>query len=63
LPDTVESTRQITVTTPTGESATFTVERSAGRVSIGSQSSKSWSASAANGQAVSAQSGKAEIRA
>jgi alpha-D-xyloside xylohydrolase len=63
LPETAESLRRITVTTPTGGSASFTVERSAGLVAVGSQSSKSWSVSAANGQAVSAESGKAEIRA
>ncbi|HAM27472.1 MAG TPA: alpha-xylosidase, partial [Microbacteriaceae bacterium] len=61
LPETAESTRRITVTTPSGESAAFTVERSVGRVSVHSTSTQDWAVSAANGQAVAAVSGKANL--
>ncbi|HEY8913495.1 alpha-xylosidase [Lacisediminihabitans sp.] len=58
-----ESVRRVTVTTPTGESATFTVQRVGGVSTVESASTKSWSAGAANGKPVTAELGKAELRA
>ena len=63
---TAEGTRQTTVTTPSGESAVFTVVRSADRVSVKSAlvrstSERNWAVSAAGRPPVIAVSGQAEV--
>ena len=63
---TAEGTRQTTVTTPSGESAVFTVARSADRVSVKSAlvrstSERNWAVSAAGRPPVIAVSGQAEV--
>ena len=63
---TAEGTRQTTVTTPSGESAVFTVVRSADRVSVKSAlvrstSERNWAVSAAGGPPVVAVSGQAKV--
>ncbi|WP_394771020.1 alpha-xylosidase [Lacisediminihabitans sp.] len=58
-----ESERRVTVTTPTGEAATFAVRRVGGVSTVESASTRAWSAAAANGTPVVAELGKAELRA
>jgi alpha-D-xyloside xylohydrolase len=61
LPGVLDSSRQVTVTTPGGESAVFTIERSAGRATVSSPSARRWSVRVAGGQTVATTTGEAEV--
>jgi len=60
LPGAVDRSRQVTVTTPDGKSAVFTIERSGGRVKVSSPSAGKWSVRVVGGQTVAATAGHAE---
>ncbi|MDQ1556084.1 MAG: alpha-D-xyloside xylohydrolase, partial [Actinomycetota bacterium] len=55
------ASREVTVTTPEGASATFTVTRANGTASVTSSGAGAWSARVAGGASVAAAGGKAEV--
>jgi len=61
LPGVLDGSRQVTVTTPGGESAVFTIQRSAGRAKVSSPSASRWSVRVVGGQAVATTTGEAEV--
>ena len=61
LPGVLDGSRQVTVTTPGGDSAVFTIERSDGRAKVSSPSASKWSVRVAGGQAVATTTGEAEV--
>ena len=61
LPEVLEGSRDVTVTTPGGESAVFTIERSGGRAKVSSPSAGNWSVRVAGGQTVATTTGEAEV--
>ena len=61
LPGTLEGARQVTVTTPDGESAVFTIQRSGGRVTVSSPSACCWSVKVIGGRTVKTTTGNAEM--
>jgi alpha-D-xyloside xylohydrolase len=61
LPGVLESSRQVTVTTPGGQSAVFTIERSGGGARISSPSARTWSVRVVGGQTVTTSTGEAEV--
>jgi hypothetical protein len=57
----VDASRQVTVTTPEGQSAVFTVERSNGRATVTSLSARRWSVRVVGGQAVASSMGQVQV--
>jgi alpha-D-xyloside xylohydrolase len=61
LPGVLDGSRQVTVTTPDGESAVFTIQRSQGRAIVSSPSASRWSVRVAGGQTVATTTGEAAV--
>jgi alpha-D-xyloside xylohydrolase len=61
LAGTLQGSRQVTVTTPAGESAVFTIDRSNGRATVSSPSANRWSVRVAGGQAVETTTGEVAV--
>jgi alpha-D-xyloside xylohydrolase len=61
LPGVLDGSRQVTVTTPQGESAVFTIERSGSRAKVSSPSASTWSVRVAGGQTVATTTGEVEV--
>jgi alpha-D-xyloside xylohydrolase len=61
LPEALDGSRQVTVTTPDGDSAVFTIQRSDGHATVTSPSSSTWSVRVVGGQTVATTTGEVEI--
>jgi len=61
LPGSRDGSDQVTVTTPTGDSAAFTIARSQGRATISSPSASTWSVRVSGGRTVTTTTGEAEV--
>jgi alpha-D-xyloside xylohydrolase len=57
----LDGSRQVTVTTPDGQSAVFTIERSGGRATVSSTSASRWSVRVAGGQTVATTTGEVTV--
>jgi alpha-D-xyloside xylohydrolase len=53
--------REVTVTTPDGDSAVFTIEHSDGRATVSSSSASTWSVRVSGGQTVTTTTGEVEV--
>ena len=62
LAENIEGTRDVVVTTPTGQTALFTVVRSAGRVRVSSTAAKTWSVAVVGGKTVGTTTGEVEVQ-
>jgi alpha-D-xyloside xylohydrolase len=61
LPGDREGSEHVTVTTPAGESAVFTITRSQGRATISSPTMSTWSVRVSGGRTVTTTTGEAEV--
>jgi len=61
LPGVRDESREVTVTTPGGETGVFAIERSDGRATISSPTASAWSVRVAGGQAVATTTGEVVV--
>ena len=61
LPGVRDGSREVTVTTPDGETAVFAIERSDGKATISSPTTGAWSVRVAGGQTVATTTGEAVV--
>ncbi|HEY0259348.1 MAG TPA: alpha-xylosidase, partial [Lacisediminihabitans sp.] len=62
LPENIDGSREIVVTTPTGDTAVFTVERTSDRLRVSSATAREWSVRVIGADAVTTTTGEAEIQ-